>query len=154
MAVISSVSSPVSFLTTVILFWVSVPVLSEQIIWVQPSVSTAVSLRTIAWFLLIRVTPIESRIVTTALSPSGIAATASETAIINVSSTALPPLRTRFTAKTNAQIARIIADSFRLNSFSLICSGVSSSFALESASAMAPISVSIPVPVTTARPRP
>ena len=37
-----------SCLTTVILFWVRVPVLSEQMIWVQPRVSTAVILRIIA----------------------------------------------------------------------------------------------------------
>ena len=153
-AVISSVGSSVTFLTTVILFWVSVPVLSEQMICVQPSVSTAVSFRMMAWFLLILVTPMESSTVTTALRPSGTAATARDTAIMKVSITALPPLRTRFTTNTNAQITRIITLSFRLSSFSLICRGVSSSAALLSASAMAPISVSIPVPVTTACPRP
>ena len=134
------------------MFWVRVPVLSEQIICVQPKVSTAVSFRIMAWFLLIRVTPMESRTVTTALSPSGIAATARETAIMKVSRTAFPPFRTRLMMNTKAQIARIMADSFRESSFSLICSGVSSSFALVSASAMAPISVSMPVPVTTACP--
>ena len=154
MAVMSSFSSPVTFLTTVILFCVRVPVLSEQMILVQPRVSTAVSFRMIAWFLLIRVTPMESSTVTTALNPSGIAATARETAIIKVSSTALPPLRTRFTTNTNAQITRIIALSFRESSLSLICRGVSSSFALVRASAIAPISVSMPVPVTTACPLP
>ena len=82
MAVISSFSSPVTFFTTVILFWVRVPVLSEQIIWVHPRVSTAVSFRMMAWFALIFVTPMDSSTVTTALSPSGIAATASETAIM------------------------------------------------------------------------
>ena len=73
--------------TTVILFCVSVPVLSEQMTSVHPSVSTAVSLRMIALRLLIFVTPIESTIVTTAASPSGMAATARETAIMNVSRT-------------------------------------------------------------------
>ena len=73
--------------TTVILFCVSVPVLSEQITCVQPSVSTAESLRIMACFLLILVTPIESTMVTTAAKPSGIAATASDTAIIKVERT-------------------------------------------------------------------
>ena len=36
--------SSASWSTTVILFWVSVPVLSEQMIWAQPRVSTAVRL--------------------------------------------------------------------------------------------------------------
>ena len=60
----------------------SVPVLSEQMICVQPSVSTAVSLRMIALLLDIFVTPIERTIVTTVARPSGIAATASEIASI------------------------------------------------------------------------
>ena len=154
MAVRSSASSSATFLTTVILFWVSVPVLSEQMICVQPSVSTAVSLRMMAWFLLIFVTPMDSRIVTTALRPSGIAATASETATMKVSSTALPPLRTRLTTHTKAQITSSMTASLRDSSFSLTCRGVSSSSALDSWSAMAPISVSIPAAVTTAWPRP
>ena len=80
----SKFSSSEKCSTTVILFWVRVPVLSEQMICVQPSVSTAVSLRMIALRLDIFVTPIESTIVTTVASPSGIAATARDTAIINV----------------------------------------------------------------------
>ena len=68
--------------TTVIWFWVSVPVLSEQITWAQPRVSTAVSRRMIAFRFDMFVTPMESTTVTTAASPSGIAATARETAII------------------------------------------------------------------------
>src|SRR5690606_34262729 len=61
--------------TTVILFWVRVPVLSEQTIAVQPKVSTAVSLRIIELRLDILVTPIDKTIVTTATNPSGMAAT-------------------------------------------------------------------------------
>ncbi len=76
--------------TTVILFWVRVPVLSEQMIWVQPSVSTAVSLRITAFRADILVTPMLSTMVTTAASPSGIAATANDTAIMNVSSSPSP----------------------------------------------------------------
>ena len=61
------------------------PVLSEQIICAQPRVSTAVSLLMTAFLCDILVTPIESTIVTTATSPSGIAATASEIASMKVS---------------------------------------------------------------------
>ena len=72
--------------TTVMRFSVRVPVLSVQTALVQPSVSTAVRRRTIAPFFDIRVTPSESTTVTTAASPSGIAATARLTASIKVSS--------------------------------------------------------------------
>ena len=75
----SSFSSSATCSTTVILFWVRVPVLSEQIICVHPSVSTAVSLRMMALRFDMFVTPMESTMVTTAASPSGIAATARET---------------------------------------------------------------------------
>ncbi len=71
--------------TTVILFWVRVPVLSEQMTCVQPSVSTAVSLRMTALRLDILVTPMESTMVTTVASPSGMAATARLTATMKVS---------------------------------------------------------------------
>ena len=84
MAVASGVSGPVCS-TTVILFWVRVPVLSEQMTCVQPSVSTAVSRRMTAWRLLMLVTPMLSTTVTTVARPSGMAATASDTATMNVS---------------------------------------------------------------------
>ena len=59
-------------------------------ICVHPKVSTAVSLRIIALFFDILVTPIDRRTVTTADNPSGIAATASDTAIIKVLIIELP----------------------------------------------------------------
>ncbi len=46
-----SLGAASSCLTTVILFWVRVPVLSEQMVCVLPRVSTAESLRIIAWRL-------------------------------------------------------------------------------------------------------
>jgi len=61
---------------------VRVPVLSEQMIDVQPSVSTDGRLRTIAFFLAIRRVPSARHVVMTAGRPSGIAATASATAIL------------------------------------------------------------------------
>ncbi len=70
---------------TVIRFWVSVPVLSEQITVALPKVSTAGSFRITAFFFTIRCTPSESMIVTMAGKPSGIAATARLTDVINIS---------------------------------------------------------------------
>ncbi|MNJ42969.1 hypothetical protein D3C77_379530 [compost metagenome] len=69
---------------TVILFCVSVPVLSEQMTEAQPSVSTDGSLRTIAFRLIIRCTPNARAIVTIAGRPSGIAATARLTPMKNI----------------------------------------------------------------------
>ena len=84
----------------------------------QPSVSTAVSLRITALRLLIFVTPIESTIVTTAASPSGIAATASETATIKKLSVdsndkPSPTASERIISKTkiNAQMPKTIIDN-------------------------------------------
>ena len=61
---------------------VKVPVLSEQITDVHPKVSTDGSERTIAFFLAIRLVPKARQVVMTAGNPSGIAATASATAIL------------------------------------------------------------------------
>ena len=70
---------------TVILFWVKVPVLSEQITVAQPRVSTDGNRRTIAFRRIIRCTPSASAIVTIAGSPSGMAATARLTPAKNIS---------------------------------------------------------------------
>ena len=67
------------------LFSVSVPVLSEHITLLLPSVSTAGNFLIIAFFFAIFVTAIESIIVTIAGKPSGIAATAKPTDVINIS---------------------------------------------------------------------
>ena len=75
---------------TVILFSVNVPVLSEQMIFTEPNVSTAGSFLMMAFFLDIAVTPIESTTATIAAKPSGIEATASETEIRNISAKSLP----------------------------------------------------------------
>lgn len=55
---------------------VNVPVLSEQMTDVQPSVSTDGSERTMAFFLAIRRVPNARQVVMTAGRPSGMAATA------------------------------------------------------------------------------
>lgn len=64
---------------TVISFLVRVPVLSEQIVVTDHSVSTEGSFLIRAFFLTIRLTPSPRDIVTTAGNPSGIAATARAT---------------------------------------------------------------------------
>lgn len=69
-------------LRTEIMFVVNVPVLSEQITVVQPSVSTDGNERTIAFCFAIFFVPSAKQVVTTAGRPSGIAATASATAIL------------------------------------------------------------------------
>ena len=149
------ISLPSCF-TTVILFWVSVPVLSEQITCVQPSVSTAVSFRITAFRFDILVTPMESTIVTTAASPSGIAATARLTATIKVFKMfcGVTPSFKIPTMKITAQMASTITLKILLSWFSRFCSGVLSSADCVRTWAIFPISVFIPVPVITARPRP
>ena len=89
------------------MFWVRVPVLSEQITWAHPSVSTAVSFRITALRLDIFVTPMDKTMVTTVASPSGMAATARLTATRKVFSTTSPlilPAFKRLNAKINTQI--------------------------------------------------
>ena len=79
-------------------------------ICVQPRVSTAESLRMIALCSLILVTPMESTMVTTATRPSGMAATARETATMNVLSTSGTfwkkpmPCLSQVITKTNTQM--------------------------------------------------
>ena len=66
----------------VIAFVVNVPVLSLQITDVHPNVSTLGNVLTIAFCFAIFLVPSARHVVTTAGSPSGIAATASATAIL------------------------------------------------------------------------
>ena len=73
-----------------ILFWVSVPVLSVHIIFVQPNVSTAGSFFTIVCFFTILLTPIVNITVTIVDSPSGIDATAKATAVMKLLLIELP----------------------------------------------------------------
>ena len=83
--VTSSIISYHQHFSTVSRFWVSVPVLSEQTTLTAPSVSTEGSLRMIVCTLTILVTDKARQIVTTAGSPSGTAATASEIATRSIS---------------------------------------------------------------------
>ena len=74
---------PAQACTTVIWFCVSVPVLSEQMMVAQPSVSTAGNLRINAWCLIMRCMPSARQMVTMAGRPSGTAAMARLTAVMN-----------------------------------------------------------------------
>ena len=82
--------APLTVSTTVMRFCVSVPVLSEQMTVVLPSVSTEGRLRTMAFCLANFCTPRASTMVDTAGSPSGMAATARLTAVMNISISGRP----------------------------------------------------------------
>ncbi len=131
---------------------VSVPVLSEQMTDVHPSVSTAGSLRIRALRLTIRCTPIASEIVTTAGSASGTAATPRAMPKMNISMNGWPrssPRPTMMATTTSVALASVLPTRSRLS-----WSGVRPVSTVCSMRAMAPNSVFIPVAVTTARPRP
>ena len=74
----------------VILFWVRVPVLSEQITVVLPRVSTALRRLMMALHLTIFCMPMARTTVTTTVRPSGMAATARETEVMKISNSSMP----------------------------------------------------------------
>ena len=136
----------------VILFWVNVPVLSEQMIDTQPSPSTDLIFLIIAFSLAIFWVPKASTIVTIELKASGIAATARATANINASNISV----CLYTLKPNTiiQIIKMIVASFLLKSSKVIWRGVFFSLVCSIKVAIFPSSVVIPVFVTTIRARP
>ena len=138
--------------STVIRFWVRVPVLSEQITETQPRLSTAFKSLMMACSRAICCVPMACTMVTMEPSASGMAATASATANISDSSTLVP--RYRLSPNTSTQIPRIKAARWVLNWSRLTCSGVFFSFAIFMSRAIFPSSVSMPVAVTTNTPRP
>ena len=103
-------------------FWVSVPVLSEQMTDALPSVSTAGSRRMIAPRPTMRLTPSESTMVTMAGRPSGIAETASDTEVMKISISGMPSINP--TANTTAQAASAAMPSVFPRFASFCCSGV------------------------------
>ena len=149
MVVVTSLQNTFS---TVILFCVSVPVLSEHITVLLPNVSTAGSFFTIAFFFTIFCTPIANTIVDTATKPSGITATASDTAVMNIFIMSFPcsnPI-TNITAHiANATIPNVFPKLF-----SLCCNGVSCFSVSFIIPAIFPTSVFIPVSTTIAFPLP
>ena len=137
---------------TVILFWVRVPVLSEQTTPAQPRVSTAGSFFTMAFRPASRWMPRARTMVTMAGRPSGMAATARETAVRNISSSPFPwnsptPNITAHTARHRKDRDLDISPIRRW-------SGVSPSPLSRSRPAICPIWVPIPVATTRAVPRP
>ena len=133
-------------------FWVSVPVLSEQMTEAEPSVSTAGRRRMMALRLTMRCTPMASTMVTMAGRPSGMAETASDTAVMKMSMTSMP--LSRPTTNTTAQAARARMPRYLPRLASFFCSGVWVSSLESSRLAILPISVFMPVAVTTAVARP
>ena len=134
------------------MFCVNVPVLSEQITVLLPSVSTAGNFLTIAFFFTIFWTPIANTIVDTATNPSGITATAKETAVINILITSFPCNSPN--TKINAHIASAAIPNVFPKLFSLFWSGVSCFSVSFSIPAIFPTSVFIPVSTTMAFPLP
>lgn len=132
---------------TVIWFWVSVPVLSEQITVVLPRVSMAFIFLTSTFFLYIVWTHSASVMVTTAGNHSGIAETARLIEVNNISSQGkclnIP------TTKIIAQIIKIIIPSCIHNVLSFFWSGVVPSSVSCTMVAIFPSSVCIHVSVTT-----
>ena len=138
--------------TTVILFCVKVPVLSEQITLLLPNVSTAGNFLIIAFFFAILVTPIDNIIVTIAGKPSGIAATAKPTEVINISTGSIffiIPIIKIIAHITKHTIPRIFPTSP-----SFFCIGVSGASSSIIMFAICPILVFIPISVTIAFPLP
>ena len=134
------------------MFCVNVPVLSEHTTDVEPNVSTAGSFLTIAFCLAILLTPIDKTIVTTAASPSGIAATAKATLVLNDSRISLV---TKYSS-TNTTIQIIIHKKpiTLATCANFICNGVLVLSSLINIPAILPISVFIPVLVTIPTPLP
>ena len=109
---------------TVISLRVSVPVLSLQITVTQPRVSTLGSLRMIAFRFAMRCKPIARVTVTTAGSPSGMAATAKLT-LVKKTSANLPP-RSHSRTKMIPTIARQQSTRTCPSCANRFCNGVGS----------------------------
>ena len=132
---------------------VTVPVLSVQMTSAAPTISTTGRERTSAFRSSIRRVPKASASVSTTGSPSGTAATASATAVMNVSSRLRSPVNN--CSATTMPISTATAQPIRVarrptsrwntvGSLSVVCTSA----------AMPPTSVCIPVRATSIRPRP
>ncbi len=87
--------------------------MSEQITVVLPRVSTAGSLRIMAFLWAMRATPMARVMVTTMGSPSGMAATAAATAVMNMSSALIPtrmPMRNSNAEATMMMMPMLLAN--------------------------------------------
>ena len=133
-------------------FCVSVPVLSEQMVLTEPSVSTAGRRRISALKSAMRRAPMASSTVTTAGSASGMAATARLMAVINMVKGFSPRSRPR--PKMPAQTTSTTRDSCLLKVARRCCKGVLRSSASFIRLATLPSSVPMPVATTTPCARP
>ena len=133
-------------------FFVRVPVLSEQITLVLPSVSTADIFLASAFFFAIAFMPSASVIVTTAASPSGTAATARLTAVKNISFHSFPAIVP--VAKTAMQTSITAIPIFFPKSSIVFSNGVFSFSIACIRLLIFPNSVFMPVDVTSAVPLP
>ena len=131
---------------------VRVPVLSEQITVVQPSVSTAVMRLTMARCCAMAYMPSASVTVSTAGSPSGVAATASASEVSSICAHGSP--RHRPSAKMIVTTMAAISTSLCASPSICFCSGVAPVSACANMVASRPISVCMPVPVTSSSARP
>ena len=133
--------------TTVILFKVRVPVLSEHITVALPKASTAGSFFTKAFFLAILDTPKAITIVAVAGNPSGITEIAKDIETINKEIKSLPYNNPIINIRIATKIPIILKTSPTLLSFLL--SGVSRLSVLSNIVAIEPTSVLVAVPTTT-----
>lgn len=136
-------------LVTVISFLVSVPVLSVHMTLTDHSVSTDDSLLTSTFFLTNLLTQSPSDMVTTAGNHSGMAATASATAVRNATWSSSCLIK-KYVRNIIIQINTVAIHSHLLSQFSFFSRLVSFSGTSCSISAILPISVSIHIAVTTA----
>lgn len=149
---LEGLATRVDALPTVILFCVSVPVLSKDgSARGTSSVSTAGSLRMMARRLAMRLTPMASTMVIAAGSPSGITPTASATLAMSISIT-LPPRNSTPYANKAAASARMTHSSTPLNRAIFRVSGVVRSTASAMRNTTHPVSVRSPVTRFTPRP--
>nr|CAA59764.1 unknown [Saccharomyces cerevisiae] len=127
-------------------FEVSVPVLSEQITLTEPKVSTLGNLLTMALRLAILRTPNAKVTVTIIGNPSGIAATAKDTDIWNISNQDLPCM---IPTKQIIPITMKLTSDKSFPNLSIVnCNGVFGFSILFIISKTAPKDVFVPVPTT------
>ena len=141
-------AAPAAMRWTVILFSVTVPVLSVQITEAQPSVSTACRRLTSAFRASILRVASASAMVTVAGSPSGIAAIATVMPVMSMARGGSP--RRMPARNTSPQTARQMTASTLPSSPRRFCSGVRSWEISVSIAEICPICVRLPVAMISA----
>jgi hypothetical protein len=142
-------SPPAEIPVTTMRFWVSVPVLSEQITVAQPSVSTLARSLTMALRLAMRDTPMASDRVTVGMRPSGTLAT--KIPMQNTKACTKPrPATSQPSSRNTTPMASARPAIAYTVACSCLCSGLASVRIWAVRVAIRPISVDMPVPKTTA----